>query len=99
MSGELNQISQAIGALQADANAAQRHREAVWQELRTISEKLTVVPQLVADVTAMKPAVEDWKATKQRGLGYLACAGLAGSAITAALGYATGALLKKMGWL
>lgn len=99
MSGELNQISQAIGALQASETEASRQRSAMWRELRAINEKLPELGQLAADVAEMKPAVEDWKMTKQRGLGYLACAGLAGSAITATIGGGTVALFKKWGWL
>lgn len=72
MAGELNQISLAIGALQADGEQARRHRDAIWKKLEGIEEKLGPLAVLANDVALMKPAVDDWRMTKQRALGILA---------------------------
>jgi ferric-dicitrate binding protein FerR (iron transport regulator) len=76
--GDLNAISQAIGGLQESARQAQRSHDAMWTELKQMRGELVEVLALKREVADMRPHVEDWKRTKQRGIGLLALAGLAG---------------------
>lgn len=82
MSGELNQISLAIGALQADAEEAIRQREAICDELKAINRKLETLPDLAHRVAAMEPEVKAWADARRKASGALllltACAGAFG---------------------
>jgi hypothetical protein len=91
--GELNQISQAIGSLQESARAAQRSHDAMWLELKQMRSELAPIVALKKDVDDMKPHVEDWRRTKQRGVGMLAAAGIGGGL----LGQGLSALFRKIG--
>ncbi len=91
--GELNQISQAIGSLQESARAAQRSHDAMWLELKQMRSELVQIFALKKDVDDMKPHVDDWRRTKQRGVGLLAAAGISGGVI----GQGLSTLLKKIG--
>ena len=91
--GELNEISRAIGSLQEAARAAQRSHEAIWLELKEMRSELAVVVALKKDVDDMRPHVEDWRRTKQRGVGLLAAAGIGGGL----LGQGVATLLRKIG--
>jgi hypothetical protein len=91
--GELNQISQAIGGLQESARQAQYSHEALWAELKALRADLTGVLSLKRDINDMKPHVDDWRRTKQRGVGLLAAAGIAGGM----LGQGLSTVLKKIG--
>lgn len=48
-----------------------------------------------SSISEMKPPIEDYKKTKQRGLGYLAGAAIAGSGITFSVAEIISAFLKK----
>ena len=91
--GELNQISQAIGGLQESARAVQRSHDAMWLELKQMRSELLQIFALKKDVDDMKPHVDDWRRTKQRGVGLLVAAGIGGGM----LGQGFSALLKKIG--
>lgn len=105
MTGEINYISKTLGALEA-GNAEMlrrlaasdgetvRHREWITGRLEEIGKKLASAEQLRKDVDDMKPAVDDWRAMKQRGIGVIAAAGIAGGGIAVAIGM----LAKKLGW-
>lgn len=102
MSGEINAISNALGRLQESAEAAERSRLAMWGEIKGFrgeqSEMRADLAQVLAlkgRVDAMEPHVEDWKQTKQRGIGILAVVGLASGGV----GAAVVAWLRKMGVL
>jgi hypothetical protein len=91
--GKLDQISQAIGCLQESARAAQRTHDAIWSELKELRSELAPIVALKKDVDDMRPHVEDWRRTKQRGVGLLAAAGVGGGL----LGQGLSALLRKLG--
>lgn len=97
--GDLNGISQAIGGLQEAAKQAQRNHEAVWGALSKMREDLTPVLTLERRITAMEADVDDWRRIKQRGIGVLILAGLAGTALGAGIGNSIGAVLRKLGVL
>ena len=82
MTGELNQISLAIGALRADAEEAIRQREAICDELKAINRKLEMLPDLGRRVAAMEPEVRAWADARRKAAGALfvltACAGAFG---------------------
>lgn len=101
----LHEISAAIGRLQGLQEAAERrygadhqettdHREEMRDGLAEIRNSLKPLLALKERVDRMEPAVDDWRATKQRGIGLIAAAGLGGGGIAAAIP----ALLKKIGW-
>lgn len=98
MSG-FDEISAAIGRLEAKVDQGAEDRRAIGGKVDTLIEanlrSIARVDAVEKDVALMKPDVEDWRRSKQRGIGYLAGAGLAGG------GLATGfhALLKKWGFL
>jgi Protein of unknown function (DUF1515) len=92
--GDLNAISQAIGGLQESAREAQRSHDAMWSELKQMRGELVEVLALKRDVADMRPHVEDWRRTKQRGIGLLAMAGFGGGM----LGQGVSTLLKKLGF-
>lgn len=94
-SGSLNDISLAIGALRADNSTGKRDRAAMLRAMHEMNKKLEPLPQLVKDVADMKLAVDDWKKTKQRGIGYLAAAGIAGGGASHGITW----FLKKLGLL
>lgn len=94
VSGSLDEISRAIGALQADVGEGIRQREVMSEKLDKISEQLGGLTMIKADVEEMKPHVEDWKRTKQRGIGLLTLAGVGGGTIATGLS----SILKKIGW-
>ena len=77
-SGDLNAISQAIGGLQESARQAQRSHDAMWSELKQMRGDLVEVLALKRDVAEMRPHVDDWRRTKQCGIGLLAMAGFGG---------------------
>lgn len=93
--GELNEISVAIGQLQADSATAKLQHERTLRKLEEIGESIAKLANLADDVAEMKPAVEDWTRTKQRGLGIIAGAGIAGAGASQGLPW----LLKKLGLL
>lgn len=82
--GDLHQISVAIGALQAKAEESGRDVEAIFQQIREINQKLAPLPALVADVAALKPKVEAHERLKNRGLGFLF--GISGTSSIGAVG-------------
>jgi hypothetical protein len=95
VTGELDQISRAIGALEAKVDEGARQRDLINRKLDAVLAGQAELRGLAGEVAALKPHVEDWKRVKQRGLGYLAGAGIGGA------GLATGfhAVLKKWGFL
>lgn len=86
MSGDIDRISVAIGELKAMAAEEAKQRRAVWKTLNGMSASLYALaarlPPLESKVMAMEPHVEDWKRTKQRGIGVLFAAGAAGAGLT-----------------
>jgi hypothetical protein len=91
--GRLDQISQAIGGLQESACAAQRSHDAMWLELKQMRSELVQIFALKKDVDDMRPHVDDWRRTKQRGVGLLAAASIGGGL----LGQGLSTLLEKIG--
>lgn len=85
MTGQIDQISAAIGALQADARTARDEHTQTANTLKNITEKLDLLLPVVKDVAEMKPHIEDYKRLKQRGLGIIAGVGLTGGGFGAAL--------------
>lgn len=93
MTGELNELSRAIGALQHSAEITAEQTAAMWRRLDEI--KSLLVQQgadhkiAVADTAAIKeqivkeimPTVREMNALKQRGIGMLAMVGLVAGAL------------------
>lgn len=71
MSGELHEISAAIGELRAEVRAGAQQREAMVRQLIEMNEKLAAVPQLAASMAEIKPKVEAHERMSNRGLGFL----------------------------
>ena len=72
MNGDLHQISQAIGRLEAgEAERASQVRE-LFRKMDDIKDTLAAIGPTLATVHAMKPEVEDWTRTKNRAMGAIA---------------------------
>lgn len=100
MTGDIDEISAALGSLKAQVTEGNRQREAQFKKLDTISTQLIEVigqVRLVADQvttlkmeieTDIKPAVSDFKSMKAKGVGVLA--------FVAFMASGAGAFLQKM---
>jgi hypothetical protein len=97
VSGELHDISVAIGRVQAALESGQRSQEYLRQEIHAAVGKIDAVTAQLVEVTAqigtlaerldrVEPLVEEWSETRQRAVGFLAgvtlLAGSAGAAAT-----------------
>lgn len=72
MNGELHQISQAIGRLEAGEAERARQVTELFRKMDDIKDTLAKIGPTLATVHAMKPEVEDWTRTKNRALGAIA---------------------------
>lgn len=90
MSGQLHEISQAIGRLEAAAEEHQRQNLTLFRKLDELHNQVADLAPVVETVKAIKPEVEDWTRTKNKALGVLAVLsavmGAAGSWIVEHLG-------------
>jgi len=94
---EIDQLSEIIGTLRAEVAENQRQHAASFRKLDSIEEKITKLAGAVELIAAaqtrienemkeeIRPAVSDFKALKNKGLGVIAFIGLASSGIGAAL--------------
>lgn len=72
MAGELHEISQAIGRLEAGEDERKRQISALFRKIDDLGEKVSEIKPLVETVKAIKPEVEDWTRTKNRAMGAIA---------------------------
>lgn len=104
--GGLHAVSLAIGELRGQLNAleVERRREAAQarEDREKISDSLDRIHQDIQILKTHEPRIvkteksaEDWEKTKNRGIGYLAGAGLGGAGAFAGIS----AILKKWGFL
>ena len=103
MSGELHEISVAIGRVQASLEDGVRSREMLRHDVKNLAQKVEVIATRLAEVSAqladlserqkaVEPQVAQLAATRQRALGFLGGVTLlAGSA-----GAAASEILKKV---
>lgn len=97
MSGELHEISVAIGRIQASLEDGQRSREMMRHEMKNLAQKVEIVGARLAEMSAqltdlsdrqkaVEPQVAELAATRQKALGFLGgvtlLAGSAGAAAT-----------------
>lgn len=94
---ELDQLSEIIGTLRAEVRENRRQHEAAFKKLDAIEDKLTELNgavKLLAEGHAelkrrvdldIAPAVSDYKAMKNKGLGVIAFIGLLGSGVGAGM--------------
>lgn len=72
MAGELHEISQAIGRLEANEEERTRQISALFRKIDDLGEKVAEIKPIVETVKEMKPSVEDWNRTKNRAMGAIA---------------------------
>jgi len=90
----LDEMSRAIGALQAGMEIAREQHVKLDATLHDMNDKLDLLMPVIKDVAEMKPHVDDYKRLKQRGIGILAGVGLVGGSLGSAI---TGWLKGHMG--
>lgn len=90
--GDLDEISLTLGKLLNGQEEAVRKQEAIFRNIDEIKGAMSEIKGSVATVTAghtalkvdvdenVKPHIEDFKKTKQRGIGLMAGVGLGGGA-------------------
>jgi hypothetical protein len=93
MTGELHEISLAIGRLEAGEAERIRQVSALFRKLDELKEDVAEIKPVVATVNALKPEVEDWTRTKNRAMGAIALL----SCIAMVMGWAGQWLAKKLG--
>lgn len=109
MAGDLDQISEAIGALRAMHTSMLDTQRDRWEETRRqhqdlraeiigLNAKLAPIAALAKDVAEMKPAVRDWQMTKQRAVGIVAVLSLIFTGIGFLIELGGSWILKKFGW-
>lgn len=81
MIGELHELSAVIGRLQEATEAAQRDRGEILAKLDALQATISIVPQMRADIEAMKPEVEHMKRSRWAGLGILGALSLTGGGL------------------
>lgn len=72
MAGELHEISQAIGRLEAGEAERARQVAELFRKMDDIKDTMAKIGPTLAAVHAMKPEVDDWVRTKNRALGAIA---------------------------
>lgn len=72
MAGELHEISQAIGRLEANEEERLRQISALFRKLDEVRDQVADLKPIVEVVKEMKPSVEDWNRTKNRAMGAIA---------------------------
>ena len=94
---DVDRISQILGALQAEVQENQRQHHASFKKLDAIEEKINKLAGAIELIALeqrnikkeidddIKPAVQDFKNLKNKGLGIIAFIGLMGSGTGAAL--------------
>lgn len=93
----IDEVSQTLGKLQADSEAAQRHRQAMFRELQDLNEKLATLPVIIQQVKDLSKQaarhekdIVSLKALKNRIQGAAAIGGgLVGATLTATWKYLT----------
>jgi len=81
VTGELHELSAVIGRLQEATEAAQRDRTEILAKLDGLQASVSMVPQMKADLEAMKPEIERMKRSRWVGLGILSTLSLTGGGI------------------
>ena len=83
---DLDKISQAIGALQADSRTAGDQRDKIFEKLdeigRVVAETAGQLPALTERLEKIEPHVEDYKRVKNRGIGIIGAAAFGAAALT-----------------
>ena len=82
----LDQISTAIGRLQQAQESQIRQNDAIWNELKDISDALDVVHSNRDRLDRIEPLVDDITKIKNKGLGMLAALVFISAIIGASLG-------------
>jgi uncharacterized protein YlxW (UPF0749 family) len=72
MDGQLHEISQAIGRLEAGEDERKRQTSALFRKLDELRDDMAELKPLAETVKALKPEVDDWVRTKNRALGAIA---------------------------
>ena len=75
----IDDVSQTLGELVASVRTLTKQTGDQWEKLDEIEKTLAKVEALADDIAEMKPAVDEFKALKQRGLGVLGMIGLLAS--------------------
>lgn len=92
--GGLDQISQAIGHLQAEVASAEKSRRMIHERLDRVEARLnefaavlSVLPTMRQELHAMASGVADYQKMKQRGIGVITLAGLGAGGIASGLAW------------
>ena len=97
MAGELHEISQAIGRLEAGEAERARQVTELFRKMDDIKDTLAKIGPTLATVHAMKPEVDDWTRTKNRAMGaiaFLSCIAAVMGAVGSWLATNAGKFLK-----
>lgn len=85
MSGQLDEISQAIGHLQSESEERRRAHERSHALLENISRRIEPLHTLPERVEKLEEVAQDYKRTKNKALGVVAGMSLGGTAIGQAI--------------
>lgn len=109
MTDQLSDIQRTLGALQAGMEMSNTQREAMFRKLDGVSDAVLKIAgsleqahrnhaDLKADIDAkVKPAIQDMRDLKNRGIGVLIAAGAAGGGVGALASKAIAAGTKLVG--
>jgi len=95
MAGELHEISQAIGRVEAVGQDLQRQSATLFRKVEEMQRQLAEFAPVAETVKALKPEVDDWTRTKNKALGaiaFLSCI----AAVMGAVGSWAGSILKGL---
>lgn len=95
MSGELHEVSEAIGELRAEVRKANEQRAETNRRLADVAKQLEGLVSLTERVNRIEPLVDQHEAAAQRGKGVTAAIGALGGTGGAGV---VGVIGKKLGW-
>jgi len=97
MSGELHEISAAIGELRGEVRAANAQRAEINRKLDSVVQKLDGLSPMVARLDRIEPMVDEHERVNQRAVGFHAALGIGGGVAGSGLVAGALALARKMG--
>ena len=97
MSGELHEISAAIGELRGEVRAANAQRAEINRKLDAVVRKLDGLSPMVARLDRIEPMVDEHERVNQRAVGFHAALGIGGGVAGSGLVAGALALARKMG--
>ena len=95
-SGELHEISLAIGRLQQSIEDSRTDHQKLAQKVDQMDSKLDVIPKLVLRLNRVEPLAFDWQKTKNKALGAIALTSLGGIGIGTGVGPAIRHIFARM---